>query len=147
MNSLICDLWTAKGKAFAYSLILLFLTTCSVRADSKEYTVRTRSDGGYSIEVTVTKRHWITPDGFFPKNKYSYKIEIMGGGKDWSYRGQPGYFYSQKEVLCKGGGPWDFGYVWVDAKREYIYLNLFYVSAPDSTIPSDVNGKCRIPQQ
>lgn len=116
-------------------------------AGSKEYTVQARADGGYSIHVTVTIRHWqpITAEGFFPKERLSYTIEIVGGGKDWSYRNQPGYFYSQKDVLCKGGGPWDFGYAWVDTKREYIYLNFFRVSAPDSRTASEVNGRYLIP--
>lgn len=133
-------------RIFAVCVIgLLFLAVCSAMADTKTYTVRSRSDGGYSIDIVVIKRHWqpITAEGFFPKERKTFTIEIIGNGQDWSFRKQSGFFYSQENVLCKSK-LWDIGYAWIDSKREYIYLNFFWASAPDSTTPSDINGKYQI---
>lgn len=145
MNSPVNYSWLSANKVLACVIGLTFLTTCSVMAENKEYTVRPRADGGYSIVLTVIKRHWqpITAEDFFPKERQTYRIEIVGGGKDWTFRNQAGFYYNQDSVSCKSKS-WDFGYAWVDAKRENIYLNFFWVSAPDSTTPSDINGKCRI---
>ena len=38
-------------------------------------------------------------------------------------------------------GAWDFGYVWVDKERKYLYINLYSISSPDNITPYYINGK------
>jgi hypothetical protein len=86
----------------------------------------------------------ITAEGFFPKKQIYNKIVLKGKGEDWSYRNQPGYFYSFPEDIEALLGSWDIGYAWVDKSRETIYLNFYWVKSPDSIAESDVNGVYKI---
>lgn len=104
------------------------------------------SSKGYSINHKITKRIWkiVTAEGFFPKKTINFHVTITGTGKDWSYRGQEGFYYSFSEIHgAKKYG--DIGYMWVDAKREWIYVNFYWVLSPDELQASDVNGKYKIP--
>jgi hypothetical protein len=134
-----------KGKSLLIpvlgSLILLMI---GVKAMAKHitYSVTARQDGGYTLAIDVSKRHWmpITAEGFFPKEEISYQIEIVGQGDNWSYRNQNGYYYSLNEISCNNNN-WDLGYVWVDSKRENLYINLYWVSEPDKLVETHINGK------
>ncbi len=114
----------------------------------KDYAVSVRPDGGYILNITVNKRYWtlITPEGVFPKEKLKFVINVMGKGRDWSFRGQEGFYYSLDEITTNMHH-WDFGYAWIDSSRKNLYLNLFWVHAPDRMMASDVNGKYALPVQ
>lgn len=134
-----------KKRLFLYIFFIIFITNLHCYAKDMKHTVSLRPDGGYNIDVTISKRHMqlITAEGIFPKEIKNFKIEIIGKGKNWSYRNQNGFFYGIEQIKCLNNA-WDFGYAWVDSERKYLYLNLYWVSSPDSLIPSDVNGKYRL---
>jgi hypothetical protein len=127
---------------FSVALTLLITTETKCLSADKKYTVTARSDGGYSLEIELQKRHWkpITAEGIFPVEKKNYSIEIIGTGEDWSYRNQKGYYYGC-DMIKSSGKICDFGYAWVSADRKYLYLNLYWVTSPDRMTPSDVNGR------
>lgn len=52
-------------------------------ATDRNYTVSKRDDGGYTIDVFVSKRIWklITAEGFFPKQEYGCVIDVIGEGE------------------------------------------------------------------
>lgn len=114
-------------------------------ANDAEYTISIRPDGGYTLVINKSIRHWnpITAEGIFPKETKHYIIDIVGKGNDWSNRNQNGYYFTSKEIKCNKKA-WDFGYAWIDNERKYLYLNLFWVSSPDGYTPADVNGKYRL---
>lgn len=120
---------------------ILFLSS-NCNAQNSEYKISSRPDGGYSLDIVVHKRHWkpITAEGIFPKETKNYSMDIIGKGKDWSFRNQEGYYYAIEQIESKNKA-WDIGFAWVDNKLEYLYLNLYWVSAPNEITPSDVNGK------
>jgi hypothetical protein len=124
------------------TFIMSFVMVSGCFAKDIDYKITVNSDGGYSLKITYIKRHWkpITAEGFFPLERKSYAIDIIGKGKDWKYRGQNGYYYSIEDIQSNRKS-WDFGYAWVDLERKYLYLNLYWVASPDDIIPSDVNGK------
>jgi hypothetical protein len=131
----------------AFSMITLspcFAETGAIR--SIRHQIETREDGGYIITISGHKRYLlpITAEGPFPKMQINCRIELKGKGKDWSYRNQPGYYYSYPDdIECKSPR-WDIGYAWVDKDRKKIYLNFFWIHSPDSLTDSDVNGAYRI---
>ncbi len=88
----------------------------------------------------------ITAEGFFPKKPINYEIRLKGKGKEWSYRNQPGYFYSFPEDIDAKPQSWDMGYVWVDRNRETIYLNFYWVKSPDALTESEINGAYKVKQ-
>lgn len=140
------SLWGIIFLFWTFSFILLI--GVNAMASEKKYDIKCKPDGGYSIDLRINKRHWkpITAEGFFPKQEMYFKIDIVGEGKDWSSKDQPGYYYSSELVSCKGKG-WDFGYAWVDRERKYLYLTFYWASSPDKMIASDVNGKYALPQK
>lgn len=105
-----------------------------------------RDDGGYNLllDGTIQSLMPITAEGFFPKRPISYKIVLKGKGKEWSYRNQPGYFYSFPEDIDAKPQSWDMGYAWVDKNRETIYLNFYWVKSPDSLTESEINGAYKV---
>jgi len=125
----------------------ILLMGVDVMASDKDYEIERKPDGGYTIELRINKRHWkpITAEGFFPKQEMYFKIELSGEGNDWSSKDQPGYYYSSDFVSSKGKA-WDFGYAWVDLERKLLHFNFFWASPPDKLIPSEANGKYRLPQ-
>jgi hypothetical protein len=136
--------WQKAIPPLSVSIFLLnFIMVENCFAKDMNYKVEVRSDGGYSLEIEITKTNLFSADGFFRKIKNLYVIDLIGKGKDWSYRNQKGLYYSQDEILSKTTD-WDFGYAWIDIERMYIYLNLYWVSGPDGMIPSDLNGKYKI---
>ena len=116
-------------------------------ADNNKYTVTSRGDGGYTLDIFVSKRVWkmITSEGFFPKQEYGCIIEIIGEGQQWTeqVKGIDGYFYSLDKIESKKKY-WDIGYAWIDPNRDHLYLNLYWVSAPDKIVPAGVNGKYKL---
>ena len=126
-------------------IIFIILTEIDTMANEKQYTVENRLDGGYTITLTINKRHWkpFTAEGFFPRQRIHFVIEIIGEGKNWSKNKQEGYFYPTEYVISKGKA-WDFGYAWIDLEKKTLYLNFFWASAPNDIIPSDVNGKYKL---
>lgn len=124
--------------------ILVFILNITVIngcfAKDMNYKVTAKSDGGFSLEIDISKTTLFSADGFFQKVNNHYVVNVIGKGKDWSYRNQKGFYYGQNEILSNTPG-WDFGYAWVDVDRTYLYLNLFWVASPDGIVPSEVNGK------
>lgn len=138
-----------KIMVFCFILFLtIILMDSESMASDKKYSVTSRSDGGYKLEIYVKKRHWkpITAEGFFPKEEKSYVIEIVGKGTNWDYRAHNGYFYSLDKIKSVKKH-WDIGYAWVDKERKNIYINFFWVDSPDGLKPSDINGKYTIKKQ
>ncbi len=128
---------------FVFFILMLFPAMMSRSfAKDMEYSIADRPDGGYSLSLIYLKRHWtpITAEGIFPTERKSYTVNIIGKGKDWTFRNQKGYYYSLNDISSLQKA-WDFGYAWVDADRKYLYLNLYWVSSPEGMTPSDVNGK------
>jgi len=111
----------------------------------KEYFMAERPDGGYSLNIVLSTRYWklITAEGIFPSLRRSLTIELTGKGTDWSYRNQKGYYYSFDEIKSIQK-EWDFGYAWISDDRKHVYLNMFWVNAPDRVTSSDVNGRYEI---
>jgi len=120
----------------------IVLSTLNAHAGVDEFTASKRADGGYNLNIKYSKRHWkpITAEGFFPIEKRSYIIEIPGKGEKWNNRNQKGTFYSITDIFSNSKD-WDIGYAWVDDEGKNLYLNFFWVAAPDNLIPSDINGK------
>ena len=125
-------------------LSLIMCTGCINFGSSRSIThkVIPREDGGYEITLNGTKRIYqpITAEGFFPVEQLNYKISLIGKGKEWSFRAQPGYYYSFPTDIKSAKCHWDFGYIWVDKNRETISINLYWVKAPDSLLDADING-------
>jgi hypothetical protein len=111
-----------------------------------ESKVQARDDGGYSISLIGHTQHVqpVSAEGFFPKQTVGLQIELIGTGKEWSYRNQPGYFYTYPSSIRSDPELWDMGYAWIDINKEYIYLNFYWVNSPDSLRESRVNGKYKI---
>lgn len=129
-------------------LIVLILILCIVilgpgRITSIKYSIAERPDGGYLINAAVKKRYLFTADGIFPSDRRSFIVELIGGGKDFSYRNQKGFFYSFDEIKSIQK-EWDFGYAWISEDRKYLYINLFWVKSPDGVTPADVNGRYQL---
>lgn len=124
-------------------VLVLFALFVKGRITSKEYKISERQDSGYSINIIVNKRYLITADGIFSGVRRSYSVDLIGEGKDWSFRNQNGTYYSFEEIKSINK-EWDFGYAWITSDNEYLYLNLYVVKEPDSLIAADVNGKYRI---
>lgn len=122
--------------------LIISLSIFGFGCSSRNYSVSMRSDGGYVLDVTVYKRHWklITAEGVFPLEKTRFVINIAGKGHDWSFRNQAGFYYTIDEITTNIHD-WDLGYAWVDTLQKNLYVNLFWVQAPDRLVPSDVNGK------
>jgi hypothetical protein len=110
-----------------------------------DYLIEKRPDGGYKLSIKCIERSFkpITSEGFFPKRETFYEVAIVGKGKDLSYRKHDGYYYSIDEVISPSE-VWDLGYVWVDKKRENIFLNLYWLSTPDGLTKSKLYGKYKI---
>ena len=114
-------------------------------AETKEYSVIKRGDGGYTLSITYSKRIWkpITAEGIFPKEKGNYELNLIGAGEDWSNEGEPGFFYSLDKIESKKPH-WEVGFAWVNKDRTVIYLNLFWVSPPNKLMPMAINGEYNI---
>ena len=111
-----------------------------------DYQVIQKDDGGYTVNIKGYTQIVapITAEGSFPKQQLNYQIELVGDGKEWTYRNQPGFYFSfPKDIHCKRE-PGEIGYAWVDINKEYIYLNFYWIQAPDSLIESRLNGKYKI---
>ncbi len=130
-------------------LFVLFCTGCVRFGQNKNITLHwleRRTDGGYMLVLRGTVRHIqpISAEGFFPVQHVYCTITLRGAGKDSFFRGQPGHYFSYPDDIESVEKYWDTGYAWVDKKRETIYLNFFWVTAPDSLIKSVVNGSYNI---
>lgn len=110
---------------------------------SREYIIAERPDGGYSLNAVIYKRYLITADGIFTGVRRTFTIVLIGKGRDLSYRNQKGYYYSLDEIKSTQK-EWDLGYAWISDNHKYLYLNLFWVKAPDSVTPADVNGRYKL---
>lgn len=129
------------------SIVLLSFTMVKFGfAKNIDYKVTASPDGGYSIALDISKTNVFSAEGFFQKIKNHYVLNLIGKGKDWSYRNQKGYYYGLNDISSNALG-WDFGYAWVNADRTHLYLNLYWVSSPDGMIPSDLNGKYNLTKE
>ncbi|MBT0652714.1 hypothetical protein [Geomobilimonas luticola] len=128
--------------------LLLTVSVCHGEGITRKINHKTeaRYDGGYNLTLggTIQSLMPITAEGFFPKSPINYKIILKGKGKEWSYRNQPGYFYSFPEDIDAKPQSWDVGYAWVDKNRETIYLNFYWVKSPDSLTESEINGAYKV---
>lgn len=133
-----------KKALFVTWMVLMEIFMCNdCIAQIDEYKVNQRSDGGYAIDIKYTVQSWlpITAEGPFPRQVKKTTVELIGKGKDWSYRNQNGYYYDKNDIRGILG---EIAYAWIDHKREYIYLNFFWISSPNKLTPSVINGKYRI---
>jgi len=141
-------MWALNKLLVLFSLLIITFSMVPITmAMNTEYKISSRTDGGYTLTISYSRRIWkpITPEGFFPKETGHYTLEIVGAGEDWSYKGRQGYYYSLDHIKCKTPH-WEVGFVWVDHKREHLYLNLYWVSVPDKLVPMPINGKYIIKQ-
>jgi hypothetical protein len=129
-------------------LLAILISSCADKGNynQTETKISSRTDGGYSLKIDGYTQHMqpVTAEGFFPKQSMHYEIELLGPGKDLTYRNQPGYYYSFPNDIKSDKEHWDFGYAWVDLKREYIYLNFYWIDSPNSVNKSRVNGRYKI---
>lgn len=123
-----------------YVLMMLLVVGCG--CDEVKYTVASVEGGGYVLHVKVQRRrlHPMSAEGMFPVETGSYKIEIAGKGEDWSYIGREGVFYRQEEVMCDRTA-WEYCYAWVDQRRDFLYLNAYWIVPPNKLVRSSVAGK------
>jgi len=131
---------------FLISFLLLHLSISEGHAKDIKYSVTSTGNGGYSLDIAVSKTIFFSADGLFQNVRNHYSIDLIGKGKDWSYKNQKGFYYSLNDIESTQAY-WDIGYAWVDIDRKYIYLNFYWVSSPDNLIPSDVNGRYRIEEK
>jgi len=132
---------------FILFLSAVLSSSCAHRGIANfDHTVQNRNDGGYTLSIQGTIRALapITPEGFFPKRDVSYHIELVGEGENLRYRNHPGFYYPFPEKVHSNKQHWDFGYVWVDENKEYIYINLYWLDSPDGLTESDINGKYKV---
>ena len=136
---------------FKTALIVFLLFACTSCINFGTYKdikheVKKRPDGGYTITLSGTIRYLspITAEGVFPKNNIYYQIDLKGKGKDWSYRNQPGFYYSYPDDIESKTPSWDIGYAWVDKDRKRIYLNFNWINSPNSLSKSEINGAYKI---
>ena len=135
-----------KNQVALFISIIYFLlfsnSICFACNARKDYTIENRKDGGYDISLVCVEQSYlpITAEGFFPRRTLRYSMSLIGKGKDLSYRAHDGYYYSIDEIKSSHEA-WDIGYAWVDKERKNIYLNLYWISTPDSLKPSEVHGK------
>lgn len=120
----------------------LLSVLCGCGLDSVKYTVDETAGGGYVLHVKAQKRHLklLTAEGMFPLETGSYNIAIVGNGEDWSYKGRKGFYYSQSKIKADRGA-WDYCYAWVDQRREFVYLNAYWLDPPSKMVPSNVTGR------
>ncbi len=134
-------------------LLLLFILTYVFAVESYsfakdiKYSVTERPEGGYTLNISYSKRHWIpiTAEGMFPLEEGNYTIDVIGKGRKKTFwnGSLEGYYYTQEDIKSLST-LWNFGYAWIDADREYLYLNLYWASFPDSIVPSKINGKYKL---
>lgn len=128
---------------YFFIIVINFVMVNMCFAKDINYKIKAESDGGYSLEIDLTKTILFSADGFFQTIKTRHIINLIGKGKDLSNRNHKGFFYGHNEV-SSNSFEWDFGYAWVDIERKYLYLNFYWVSEPDGMRPSDLNGKYKI---
>jgi len=124
------------------SVIISLALPIPTYAGVDNYVVSKRADGGYTLAIRYSKRHWqpITVEGFFPLEKGICVVELKGKGKKREYKNLKGTYYGADNI----GGRfenWDVGYAWIDEKENLLYLKLFWAAPPDDTIESYVNGE------
>jgi hypothetical protein len=133
------------------SMSRLFLSTIYVLAivssigcgrAKMTYTLAAIEGGGYELNVHYERRQLrlVSPEGMFPLETGTYKITVFGEGKDWGFKGRRGYYYSDSEVTSDQRA-WDYCHAWVDEKRQFLYINAYWIDPPDRMIPSNVAGR------
>lgn len=125
-----------------WACVVLLAFSCGCGLDDVTYTAAGIDGGGYLLQVNVQKRHLkvFTAEGMFPLEKGSYRITVFGEGHDWSFKGRKGYYYSPEEVKSDQRA-WDYCYAWVDSRREFLYLNAYWLDPPNRMVSSNVAGK------
>jgi len=136
--------WTLRLSILgnAVALIYLLFKTDGYFPSTPDYSMTSRSDGGYSLKIRGHRRSWIpiTAEGPFPLQSVFGDIELIGPGKNWYYRGQNGFYYDLSNITSNHVY-WEYGYAWVDSKREHIYLNLYWAVGPNGSLKSEFSGK------
>ena len=106
---------------------VLFFVSLGANAREKHYSVTPNDDGGYTLTIIPENA----------TNTAPRKLRLLGHGVE---RTDPNGFYYPAMAIIENGKTGDFGYAWVDAPRERIYLNMYWMAPPNSLVPSDVNG-------
>ena len=104
---------------------------------SREYTVSENEDGGYTLNIAIETRYLgFTWDGFFPKQRSTHEIRLVGRG-----------FNRQLYKMDKVHGWGDIGdlrWAYVDLEKKEIYINAYDIRSPDSLVPTTLNGCYKI---
>lgn len=119
--------WIAKALFCVFLLVSVL-----ANAAERPYSVTRNDDGGYSLTIESLADN-------AGLGLCTITIRLLGGGADWGKRNQDGFYY-WRDAIIEHPATGDFGYAWVDRKRERIYINMYWAAAPDSLVPSDVNG-------
>ena len=99
----------------------------AANAQEKHYSVTPNIDGGYTLAITPENAADSAP----------HKLRLLGPGVE---KTAPNGVYYPAMAIIDNDKTGDFGYAWIDAARERIYLNRYWMAPPDSLVPSDVNG-------
>lgn len=128
--------------SWKWASVLLLALSCGCGLKDVKYAVTGIEGGGYLLQVNLQKRHLkvLTAEGMFPVETGSYRITVLGEGHDWSFKGRNGYYYSPSEVKSDRRA-WDYCYAWVDSRREFLYLNAYWLDPPNRMVPSNVAGR------
>ena len=114
-----------------------------------EFVFRLFTDLG--IDVTLVKTNTLQYDYIvvYDHDLLTYDAYYIGNynvGENLSnylYNDDSSFYYDLDDIRHKSK-TWDLGYVWVDKEREFIYLNLYWISTPDSLKPSKLHGKYKL---
>ena len=126
----------AKGWIVKALFCVCLLVSPVANAAERHCSVTRNDDGGYSLTIEAsTQSGSLTDDaGYGPCT-----IRLLGGGVNRGERDHDGFYYSMDAIIGHPAAG-DFGYAWVDRKRERICINMYWAAAPDSLVSSDVNG-------
>lgn len=113
---------------------VLFFVCLAANAQEKHYSVTPNADGGYTLSITPENTTTSAP----------CKLRLLGPGVETT---NPNGFHYWSLALIGNDKAGDFGYAWVDAPRERIYLNMYWMAPPDSLVPSAMNGCYEIKPQ
>ncbi|MBO7434395.1 hypothetical protein J6U76_00160 [bacterium] len=112
---------------FLSAFFVLLFTALTTVASDKCYSVTPNDDGGYTLTIIPGN----------DTNTVPRKLRLLGHGVE---RTDPNGFYYPAMAIIDNEKTGDIGYAWVDAPRERIYLNCYWIAPPDSLVPSNVNG-------
>ena len=110
---------------FQSALFVFLFISPAANAQEKLHFVTPNIDGGYTLTIIPGNA----------TNTAPFKLRLLGPGMQ-----ETGGAYYPSMTIIANTPVGDFGYAWIDPEQERIYINMYWVDAPDSLIPSDVNG-------